>query len=76
MVGTRQSEQKDEAIRTRDIIGEAKRILTAHQGMSEDEAFDTPRPASQRMKVMVRDIAKQDAERPLGRLTRTSGSIC
>jgi transcriptional regulator with GAF, ATPase, and Fis domain len=66
MVGARQSEQKDEAIRTRDVIGQAKGILMAQQGVSENEAFDILRRASQRMNVKLRDIAEQIAERPRG----------
>jgi transcriptional regulator with GAF, ATPase, and Fis domain len=66
MVGARQSQQKDEAIRTRDIIGQAKGILMAQRGVTEDEAFDTLRRASQRMNVKLRDIARQIAQRPRG----------
>lgn len=66
MVGARHSDQKDEAIRTRDVIGQAKGILMARQGITEDEAFDTLRRASQRMNIKLRDVAAQIARHPGG----------
>jgi GAF domain-containing protein len=42
---------------TRDIIGMAKGIIMARQHVSEDEAFDVLRRASQRMNVKLRELA-------------------
>ncbi|HUQ39850.1 MAG TPA: GAF and ANTAR domain-containing protein [Acidimicrobiales bacterium] len=52
-----QAADKDEAIRTRDVIGQAKGILMASRGVSEDEAFELLRVASQRLNVKLRDVA-------------------
>lgn len=61
MVGARRAHQMDEAIRSRDTIGQAKGILMAREGISEDEAFDLLRRASQRMNVKLRTVAEQIA---------------
>lgn len=66
MVSVRTNEQKDEAIRSRDVIGRAKGILMARQAISDEEAFELLRRASQRMNVKLRDIAAQVAESPVG----------
>ena len=42
---------------TRDDIGMAKGIIMARQNVSEDEAFDILRRASQRMNVKLRELA-------------------
>ena len=42
---------------TRDVIGMAKGIIMARQNVSEDEAFDVLRRASQRMNVKLRELA-------------------
>jgi GAF domain-containing protein len=42
---------------SRDVIGIAKGMLMAQSGISDDEAFDLLRKASQRMHVKVRDVA-------------------
>lgn len=63
IVSARMNEQKDEAIRSRDIIGQAKGIIMARKGVSEEEAFDILRRASQRMNVKLRDIATQVTKR-------------
>lgn len=65
MVSVRTNEQKDEAIRSRDVIGRAKGILMARQAISDEEAFQLLRRASQRMNVKLRDIAAQVAESPV-----------
>lgn len=64
MVSVRTNEQKDEAIRSRDVIGRAKGILMARQAISDEEAFQLLRRASQRMNVKLRDVAAQLAEGP------------
>ena len=40
-------EQMQKALQSRDVIGQAKGMLTAQQGVSADEAFDILRRASQ-----------------------------
>jgi len=50
-------EQMDEALQSRDLIGQAKGILMAREGVSADEAFDMLRRASQRLNVKLRDVA-------------------
>jgi GAF domain-containing protein len=50
-------EQMEEALRSRDIIGQAKGMLMAREGVSADEAFDMLRRASQRLNVKLRDLA-------------------
>ncbi len=42
---------------SRDLIGMAKGIIIARQHVSEDEAFDVLRRASQRMNVKLRELA-------------------
>ncbi len=42
---------------TRDVIGMAKGIIMARQNVSEEEAFDILRRASQRMNVKLRELA-------------------
>jgi len=46
-----------EAIETRDIIGQAKGVLMERQHIEADRAFDILRAASQRSNVKVRDVA-------------------
>ena len=45
------------AMETRDLIGQAKGILMAREGMTADEAFDVLRRASQRTSRKLRDLA-------------------
>ncbi|HEX7277403.1 MAG TPA: GAF and ANTAR domain-containing protein [Acidimicrobiales bacterium] len=49
---------------TRDVIGMAKGIIMARQHVSEDEAFDVLRRASQRMNVKLRELASQVVHHP------------
>ncbi len=46
-----------QAVESRDLIGQAKGILMARQSISADEAFDILRRASQRANRKLRDIA-------------------
>ena len=61
-----------EAIRTRDVIGQAKGLLMAG-GLSEDESFELLKAASQRAQLKVRTIAEEFVARtavktpPVGR---------
>jgi transcriptional regulator with GAF, ATPase, and Fis domain len=50
-------EQMEEALRSRDLIGQAKGILMAREGITADQAFDMLRRASQRLNVKLRDVA-------------------
>lgn len=55
-------EQFDKALENRDVIGRAKGILMARSGISEDEAFEMLRSASQRMNRKLREVARSIAE--------------
>ena len=50
-------EQMEEALLSRDVIGQAKGMLMAREGVSADQAFDMLRRASQRLNVKLRDLA-------------------
>lgn len=64
MVEARRQEQFDDALASRDVIGQAKGILMARQGVTEEEAFGILRRASQRENEKLRAIAEQIAARP------------
>ncbi|MCA1692319.1 MAG: GAF and ANTAR domain-containing protein [Acidimicrobiales bacterium] len=49
---------------SRDLIGMAKGIIIAQQKVSDDEAFDILRRASQRMNIKLRELAERIVERP------------
>ena len=55
----RLAEQLRDAIKTRELIGEAKGILMAQEGVSEDEAFEMLKRVSQNQNVKLRDIAQK-----------------
>jgi GAF domain-containing protein len=57
----RQRDQLEQAIETRDLIGQAKGILMARQDVTADEAFEMLRRGSQRLNVKLRDLARQVA---------------
>jgi transcriptional regulator with GAF, ATPase, and Fis domain len=61
MSSAKQHEQMEEALRSRDVIGQAKGILMARQGVTEDQAFDMLRRASQRLNVKLREVAERVA---------------
>lgn len=52
-------EQLEQAVQSRDLIGQAKGILMARQNISADQAFDLLRRGSQRLNIKLRDLAKQ-----------------
>ncbi len=56
-------EQMEEALQSRDLIGQAKGILMAREGITADQAFDMLRRASQRLNVKLRDVAGGIIER-------------
>jgi GAF domain-containing protein len=49
----------EEALTSRDLIGQAKGILMARETITADEAFDVLRRASQRSNRKLRDIAEE-----------------
>lgn len=49
----------EEALASRDLIGQAKGILMAREGIDADAAFDILRRASQRTDRKLRDIAAE-----------------
>jgi len=51
----------EQAIETRDVIGQAKGILMARQHVTADEAFDMLRRGSQRLNIKLRELAEQVA---------------
>lgn len=53
------NQQLQEALETRDLIGQAKGILMAREGIDADAAFDVLRRASQRSNRKLRDIAAE-----------------
>ncbi|MDQ3897448.1 MAG: GAF and ANTAR domain-containing protein [Actinomycetota bacterium] len=55
-------EQMEEALQSRDVIGQAKGILMAREHVGPEEAFDMLRRASQRVNVKLREVARQIAE--------------
>lgn len=55
----RQQEQMEEALSTRDLIGQAKGMLMLTHGIDADEAFDLLRTASQRDNTKLRDLAQR-----------------
>lgn len=58
-------EQMEEALQSRDLIGQAKGMLMAREGVTADQAFDMLRRASQRLNVKLRDIALSMVDPPL-----------
>ena len=55
----RLSDQLKEAITTREVIGEAKGLLMAQEGVTEDEAFEMLKNVSQNQNVKLREIAQK-----------------
>jgi hypothetical protein len=55
-------ENMEAALRTRDVIGQAKGLLMARSGVDEDGAFKMLVVASQRMNVKLADVARRLVE--------------
>lgn len=70
----RLNEQLRDAVRSREVIGEAKGILMERQGCTRQEAFDMLRRASQRENRKLRDLATELVDRVEARSARTPGS--
>lgn len=58
---TREAQLEDKA-QSRDIVGMAKGIIIAQQKVSDEEAFDILRRASQRMNIKLRELAERMLE--------------
>jgi len=54
-------EQMDQALASRDVIGQAKGILMAREGVTADVAFEMLRRASQRLNVKLLKLAEEVA---------------
>lgn len=61
--GAQQDEQLQQALLSRDVIGQAKGIIMAQQNVTADEAFDILRRASQRLNIKLRELAERVASR-------------
>jgi GAF domain-containing protein len=55
------NQQLEEALKTRDVIGQAKGILMASLKITDDQSFDLLRAASQRRNVKLRVLAEEVA---------------
>lgn len=55
-------EQLNEALNTRDVIGQAKGILMEREGISDADAFEMLRTASQSSNVKLREVAQRVIE--------------
>ena len=52
------AENLNEAVQTRDMIGQAKGILMEREGISDDAAFDMLRAISQTKNIKLREVAR------------------
>jgi transcriptional regulator with GAF, ATPase, and Fis domain len=59
-------EQMEEALESRDVIGQAKGMLMVREGVDADEAFEMLRRASQRLNVKLRKVAGSVVDRGSG----------
>jgi AmiR/NasT family two-component response regulator len=64
----------EEALQSRDVIGQAKGVLMAREGVGPEEAFAMLRRASQRLNVKLRDVARQIAEAAPGAASAPAAS--
>jgi AmiR/NasT family two-component response regulator len=63
MASARRNQNLLRMAESRDLIGRAKGILMARQHVSNDQAFDLLRRASQRLNVKLNQIAEQIVSR-------------
>lgn len=56
------AEQLNEALESRDLIGQAKGILMEREGVGDEKAFDMLRAISQNTNVKLREIARRVVE--------------
>jgi len=59
LAARRLSDQLNEALRSRDLIGQAKGILMQREGIGDVEAFEMLKSASQDANLKLRDIARR-----------------
>lgn len=59
LTSAQRKEQLENKAASRDLIGMAKGIIMAHQQVSDDQAFEILRMASQRMNVKLRELARE-----------------
>jgi GAF domain-containing protein len=52
-------EQLEEAVQSRDVIGQAKGILIEREGITDDAAFEMLKNASQTQNVKLREVARR-----------------
>lgn len=57
IAGARQHEQLEQALVSRDVIGQAKGIIMERNGVTDDEAFERLKRASQRVNLKLADVA-------------------
>jgi GAF domain-containing protein len=57
-------EQLQEALQSRDVIGQAKGIIQAREGCDPDDAFERLRQVSQHRNIKLRDLAQRVVESP------------
>ena len=62
MSSARREHTLEQKAESRDVIGRAKGLLMARSGVTDDEAFEMLKKASQRMNIKIRDIATRIAE--------------
>jgi len=67
------SEQLKDALRSRDVIGQAKGILMEKEGIDDEAAFAMLRQASQTRNIKLRDIAQSIVETTRGRAADADG---
>ena len=67
--------QLEEAIKSRDVIGQAKGILMERESVSADEAYDILRRSSQNLNVKLRDLAAKVAASPAPKAEKSEGSL-
>lgn len=70
----RLADNLNEAIQTRDMIGQAKGILMEREGVSDDKAFDMLRTISQAQNIKLREVARLLIEETLHKATDIAGS--
>jgi transcriptional regulator with GAF, ATPase, and Fis domain len=80
LANARREEQLESKAHSRDVIGMAKGMIMARQSVSEDEAFDVLRRASQRMNVKLKELAarvvrSQGAEDPVDDTQQTTSGV-
>ena len=66
LAARRLADQLNEALRSRDLIGQAKGILMEREGISDEQAFEMLKTASQNSNVKLRDVAQRIIDESAG----------